>query len=320
MPDQARGIQTTVALYDESTYTTPGAAGKKIYVVSSGVKAAQALKESNTLSSLRVRRRPALGNIDVAGPLQVEANGENIGFLLKHALGQVATTGSGPYSHVITVGSLPVGFTLEHDYGSAISGVGRYEQFNGCRVGGWTLSCPQEGFPTMSFDIKGAKSTLAASPLDASLDDTGFTPFSMFEATLLEGGSALGVATQLEIKGDNGLDDSKFAIGGAGVRRRLPEQFCTISGSVTVMFEDMTLLNKAINNTASSLKITLTKGDGLGSAGNESLEFFVQNLVYERNSPTIEGPGGLMIQLGFKDFLVGTDTFKTTLKNAVAAL
>lgn len=320
---QARGTQTTVAIYEETTYgVDPGTPdGKKLYVVSSALSGSQSLLDSNTLNSTRSRTRPARGNINVSGALPVEIGAENIGTLLKHAMGVNATTGVGPYTHTLTLGSLPVGLMIEHDYGSNISGSGRYEKFNGCRVGSVDLSFPTEGYCTASFDINGAKSTLASAPLDATYTDTGHTPFSSFQATILEGGAAIATVTTCSIKLDNGLDESVYAIGGGGVRRALPEGFASITGSITALFEDATLLNKAINDTSSSLKITLSRGTGLGAAGNESIEFLVQNLVYERTSPGIQGPQGLLVQLPFRGFRSGVDNgMQVIIKNAVATI
>lgn len=320
---QARGTQTTVAIFEESTYATdPGTPdGKKLYVVTSGLKGAQSLLNSNTLNSSRARARPARGNIDPSGPLLVEIGAENIGTLLKHAMGSNTTTGASPYTHTLTLGSLPTGLVIEHDFGSNISGSGRYEKFNGVRVGRASFSFPTEGYCTGSFDLMGAKTTLGSAPLDATLTDTGHTPFSSFQATILEGGSAIATVTDCTIDIDNELDSSVYAIGGAGQRRALPEGFATVSGSITALFEDAALLTKAINDTASSLKITLSRGTGLGSAGNESIEFLVQNLVYERTSAPIDGPNGLKITLLFRAFRLSTDNgLQVIIKNAVATI
>lgn len=320
---QARGSQTTVAIYEESAYgQTPGTpAGKKLYINSCNLAASQNRLDSNTIGTSRARQQPAAGNIDAGGSIGLEIGAESLGTLLKHALGQNATTGTGPYTHTLTLGDLPAGLIVEKDYGANISGSGRYEYFNGCRVNSASFKFPSEGYVTANFDIKGAKSTLASSPLDATLDDAGHTSFSAFQAAILEGGSAIAVVTDAEIKIDNGLDAGVYVIGGAGVRSALPEGFATISGSITALFSDATLLTKSINGTASSLKITLSRGTGDGSAGNESIEFLVEQMLYERASPPIDGPAGLKITLPFKGYRSGANNgLKITLKNAVATI
>ena len=89
------------------------------------------------------------------------------------------------------------------------------------------------------------------------------------------------------------------------------------------LFESAALLTKARASTDTQLKITLSRGTGAGSAGNESIEFLVKEMVYEVNSPVIEGPAGLSVQLGFRGFKAsgGTDYgLQITVKNAIATI
>ena len=62
----------------------------------------------------------------------------------------------------------------------------------------------------------------------------------------------------------------------------------------------------------------MSRGDGLGSAGNESIEFYCATLEYERKSPPIEGPKGVLQTLSFKAY--GTTALQVILKNAVATI
>lgn len=320
---QARGSQAVIALYEESTYnTTPGTpSGQKLYVTNFGVQANQNRPDSNTLTNSRERSAPAAGNINVSGSFGMEIGAESIGTLLKHLMGINNTTGASPYTHTMTLGDLPVGLILEKDHGANISGNGRVQYYNGCRIARATFTFPQEGYATCSFDILGAKETLASSALDGTLTDNGHTSFSAFSAAIEEGGSSIATVTQCEISVDNDLDDTAFTIGSAGQRRALPEGFATVTGSLTALFEDAALLTKAVNGTQSSLKVTLSRGDGLGSAGNESIEFLVNQMLYERASPPIEGPRGVQITLPFKAYISGsTSALQLTLKNAVATI
>jgi len=319
---QARGTQAAFNLYDEDTFgqdpTTPS--GTVLHVKSFGVSSSQKLEQSETLSGTRGRSKPVQGNIDVAGDIAVEMAPESIGQLLRHAFGSNTDSGSDPYTHTLDIGALPTGMTLEKDYGANISGAGRVEKFNGCRVGSVKFEFPQSGFPMATFSTKGAVSALAASALDSSPTDNGHTPWSAFEASIEEGGSSIAIVTACEFTLDNGLDDGDYVIG-SNERAQLPEGFATVSGQITALFEDPTLLNKAINGTSSSLKITLSRGDGLGSAGNESLEFNLQQLLYERQSPPVEGPKGILITLPFQVFRSGANLgLQAVLKNALATI
>lgn len=205
------------------------------------------------------------------------------------------------YEHRFTLGDLPTGMTVEKDYGANISGSGRLEKFNGCKVGSMALSFPQEGYPAATFSLKGAGSAAAATSIDASWTDPGHVAFSSFAAVVKEGGSGIAVLTEANIGLDNGLDESGYTLG-SGTRGQLPEGFATIDGDITAMFDSNTLLNKALTDTETSLQITMSRGDGYGTAGNETLDILVQQLKYEPVSPGIDGPAGVFINLPFKGY------------------
>lgn len=320
---QARGSQSALAVFEETVFgVAPGSPDGTLFrYKSNGLTSDQNLIKSETLGGGRERTVPGLGNIDAAGDIVSELSAENDGTFLKHALGVSVPTGAGPYVHTMSLGDLPVGMALEKDFGSNISGTGRYEMFNGDRIASASFKFPSEGHVEASYSVKGAKSTLAAAALDATLTDNGHTPFTAFQAAIEEGGATIATVTDAEIKIDNELDESVFVIGGAGVRASLGEGFASVSGSITTIFDSPAILAKAIAGTTSSLKITLSRGDGLGSAGNESIEFFVNQLIYQRTSPSIEGPGGVLATFNFEAFRDGaTGGLTVTVKNALATV
>lgn len=319
---QARGSEANFALFEEDTYgQDPGTpSGFKMYLTSFGLQKQRRNIPSQTLTPDRSMEEPMRGNVDVTGPIGMEMNAESMGMLFKHLLGSVSTTGADPYSHEFTIGDLPTSLLLEKDYGANISGSGRYEKYNGIRLARGRFQFPQEGPALASFDCVGADMAQDSSALDGSPTDNGMTPFSMFEASIQEGGGAIAVVQSAEMVLDNGLDTGQYVVGGSGVRAGLPEGKAGISGRLTALFDSTSLLNKALNDTESSLQITLTRGDGLGSAGNESMEFLVQQLKYSPNSPPINGPGGVLVNLDFIGYKSGADLgFKVTLNNAVVS-
>ncbi len=320
---QARGSQATIALFEEDVFgadpTTPD--GQKVYVTSFGLAKQQNRIDSNTLTNSRGRAEPMLGNVNVSGALAMELGAESLGTIMKHAMGTNVTTGAGPYVHTMTIGDLPLGLTMEVDYGAEISGSGRYVKYNGCRVNQASFEFPQEGACTASFDMVGTQATPAAAALDATLTDAGHTTFSSFSATIEEGGASIATVKSVSLTVANDLSQDSYVIGSGGVRTALPEQFSSVSGTLTAVFDDPALMNKALNDTQSSLKVTVSRGDGLGSAGNESIEFLVQQMKYEPTTPSVSGPGGIEISLPFKAYKVGADLgLQVIVKNAVATV
>lgn len=320
---QATGAQATFALYEEDAYgADPGVPdGQKAYLSKFGLQKKQNRIDSEVLTGGRGVPEPFLGNIAVDGALDTEIGAESIGLLLKHSMGANVTTGAGPYVHTMTVGDLPLALTCEVDYGANISGSGRYIKYNGCRVASAAFDFPTEGACTVSFNMIGAEGVKSATPLDATLTDNGHTTFSAFSASIDEGGVTSAQVKSVNFTIDNTLDEDGFVIGGNGVRQALPEGTVKIRGSLTAIFEDTVLMNKSLDDTESSLKITLSRGDGLGSAGNESLEFLIQQLKYSPATPPVEGPRGVLITLDFIGYKKAADLgLQLVLKNAVATI
>lgn len=317
-----RGQDCDVAIYDETTYgQDPGTPnGILLPRVSCGVQAQQNLLQPNTRTSVRVRSAPGKGNMNVSGPINLEVASESIGPLIKHAIGgSVVTTGTGPYTHTMKPGDLPTSFVVEKDYSR--SGVSFVEKFNGCRVDSMQINCPAEGYVTAAFNILGASYSTDTAPLDATLTDNGHDGFTAFEASIQEGGGAIAIVKSVQFNLANNLDPNQFVIGGGGIRAALPEGFADISGNLTAIFEDATLLNKAINGTASSLLLTLSRGTGDGSAGNEFVSIEVPDLEYTLQSAPDDVAQGLTLSLSFQGYANGADLgLEVILKNQLTTL
>lgn len=320
---QIRGSEALFALYHEIAFgQTPGSPdGKKIYPTAFGLKVTQGRTASNTLSGLRAREEGFLDNQSVAGSISGEVAPEWIGLILKHALGTLTTSGTGPYTHTFGIGALPEGILFEVDHGSKISGAGRYIRHAGCRINQLTLDFPQSGPVTFSADLMGATTTAYAAPLDATITDYGHTGFGAFEASIQEGGAAIATCKKLTVTIANNLDGDGYVIGGQGARAAMPEGFTDVTATGTFLFTDASLLNKALAGTETSLAVTLTRGDGLGSAGNESLVITLPQGKYDKTNPEITGPAGILVELTFKAYRKGaTLPMAVALKNAVATL
>ena len=68
-----------------------------------------------------------------------------------------------------------------------------------------------------------------------------------------------------------------------------------VSGSITALFEDMTLLTKALSSTESSLEITFTNGTNI-------LIFEFPEIKFEETAPAVESPGGVSATLNWFGF------------------
>jgi hypothetical protein len=166
--------------------------------------------------------------------------------------------------------------------------------------------------------------TLGDSSIDSAHTDPGHTPFDGFSiSTIQEGGSDIAYLSAVDLTLENNLDGNSYVIGGGGVRRELPEGLVKVSGTITALFESMALYRKAIAFMETSLKIIWTLGTGAGTAGNESLEILIPELKFSKETPVIDGPGGILYKGPFEayyDNAMEATAIQAILKNAEATI
>ncbi|MDY0212553.1 MAG: phage tail tube protein [Desulfuromonadaceae bacterium] len=270
---------------------------------------------SNIIRGNRNPTTPFTGNRSVKGSMSSELAPYGQALLLKHLLGSVETAGdTAPYTHVFKIAKLPTSLCFEKQF----TDLGKYFLYNGVRVASASFDIKPAGPVDVAFEFAGQKETVSGTPVDAAPTDMGHTPWEGFEAEVQEGGTAIGVITALKFDVNNDIQSDQYAIGGGGTVYGLPEGTAKVSGSATAIFESLDLYTKAVEGTASSIKATLTKGTGVGTKGNESIEFFLPELKFKATTPTIKDAKGLMLELPFEayyDIGAGASALQITLKS-----
>jgi hypothetical protein len=279
------------------------------------------LVKSNVIRSNRNPQKPTRGNRDVSGSIPLELN-PFMGVLLHHLMGANATTGAGSNkTHTMKHGALPAGLTIEKGFLDLT--VPKYFLYNGCRINKGSFEITPEGPLPATLDFIGQKETVGGASFDATPTDYGHLGWDMSEVVMLEGGGALSNAAMVKFDVTNNCDGGMFVIGGGGLRRAIPEGSVLVEGILTAIFEDMVLLQKAIDHTETSITATLTRGTGDGSAGNEYLQFLMQELVYGKISPLIKTDKGILLELPFSAFYDNgseASALEVTVKNTQAAV
>lgn len=278
------------------------AVGQIVPIISESIQQSRALNQSKVITSDRNPKKPTRGNLTIGGDVPTELNAF-MTTMMKHHFGGVSTEDlTGKYKHLFTIGTLPVGLSIEKQF----TDLPAYILMTGCKVNKLKVGCKESGAIDLNFNIIGAQEqtvTTDVSSLDSDPTDWGHDPFDAFEATLLEGGSTIATVYELEFEGDNDVK-GKPTIGSLGVVSSLNAGTYILQGTLKAMFDSATLYNKAINDTETSLKLTLTKGTGDGTAGNEKVIFEIQELVYEPKTPAIAGPEGVEVELAFKGYYI----------------
>ena len=320
---QAQGSNAKIIIQKETTFKTKPSnpSAELVYFKSETLRSSRNLITSETIRGSRDGVKPTLGNVDVAGDIVMELH-PYTGIFWYGALGSVTTTGTeAPYTHTFKVGSSLPSFFIEKGF----TDLGAYNQYLGCKVNSLRLNIVPEGFQEMTATFIGAKETLDTTSFDSTPTDNGFNPYNGFLiATVEEGGTALGYATAIDsLTINNNLDGNSYVIGGQGERRYIPEGIVAVTGTLRILFESNDFYQKALNSTESSLKIVYKLGTGDGTAGNEYLEIYIPELIYQPQAPTISGRGGILVELPFQAYYENsTDAtaIKVTLKNTQATI
>lgn len=313
---QAQGYRAKLGLdYETAFGVTPAVpAGILMPIISSKLAAKQALIEDNTIRGIRDAAQPALGNIGVDGQIVVPIDEINFGYILKALFGAPTTTGSAdPYTHAFKPGLSQPSLVLEQGFPD----IGKYFLYNGCKASKLSMSFEVNNNQlTATIDVMGAKETIGIASFDTTLTSATFKKFGNFQASVKEGGTLLSsVVTKIDLTFDMGLDGSIYTLGSNGFRGNITEGIINVSGSITVLFADTALLDKAIAGTESSIEVLLT-------SGTHSLSINLPEVIYERTSPTIDGPKGVLISLPFRAFYdnnASTTSIIATLVNSQAS-
>jgi hypothetical protein len=307
---RAKGYNSQLALGYETTYgNTP--TSSKAYIMpfnQSKIDVKQNLIESSTIRGRRDKEQPAVGNIDVSGSVVVPLDQRGIGFWLAAMFGNPTTIGSGdPYAHIFKVTGSQPSLVLEQQYPDIIT----YEMFNGCKVNKFSFTYGGDTELTAQIDLMGAQRTIGSTPFTSNLSDIPLLRFSNFQGSIEEGGVQLANVTEASLNVDFGLDGNNYTLGGNGCRAELPEGYLQVSGNIKAFFEDAVLLNKAINNTKTSLNFKFV-------SGAHSLGFLMEEVILQQTSPGIENEKGIIVNLPFKAFYnsgLGGSVLVTTLVN-----
>ena len=298
---QQRGSATKILIAKESSFKVAATGGQThvLPFVSESVRYNRNLLTSKTLRVNRNAIKPVRGQVDVAGDINFELSPE-YGKLLHQVFGSyTAISGGGGGIHTFKIGDLP-SFTMEKQFTDLATA--QYFKYIGCKVNSFKFSVKPEGFIDSSVSILGAQEATAGTSFDANPTDLGIQPFDGFGCTIKQGGTLLGVATQMDLTIENNLDGNSFVIDGTGERHALPDGRVKVSGTLTALFEDMALYTLAKNNTETSLEIAFTNGTGAGTLGNEKLTFFLDEVLLKPQAPVVAGPQGVLVELPYEAY------------------
>lgn len=279
----AQGTVSQVGYVNESIWGTTPATPEMLSIpyTSFNVNLTKSIYEDASVQSDRMERYSIHGNRQVGGDIAVNFSASNFDPFLESLMNSAFST------NVLKTGTTRKSFTFEQ--GS--KDISQYSVFSGVVVDKMSLSVPVDGIVTAQFTVLGKQMTIGATPLDSLMTPAQTVqPFVHEGGTFEEGGVSTGIITGIQLTVDNGYS-ANFSLGNT-LARDLSYGFAKVSGSVTVYFEDATMVNKFLNGTESSLNFTLTDG-------THQMNFKVPRIKFNGASKSISGTNSIVLTMPF---------------------
>lgn len=292
----ARGYKTTCLLDFETSFgTAPSvAAGKLMPINSFGLNVSRSKNSAATLTGRRDPVEPFDGNVEVSGALTVPVDARAFPYWLKLLFGAPTTTPAGPdtapYTHVFKPGDEAPSAIVQTTYGTSPATFGK---FTGCKVASLAIQTGGDGELTATVNLVGRDVEYSETDYDSSAELVKMKRFSNFQATLKSDGVVVAIVTDFSLTIDNGLDTSIRTLGSGGKLYDIPEGLMSVTGSMTAMFTNMALLNKAKANTELSLEMGWSIDD------SNKITFKMPEVQIQFQGPTIDGPTGVRAEYPF---------------------
>lgn len=290
----ATGARHSAGFISEATYGTTPALPAFTDIRHTAMSLAVS---KNTFESAEVRSDRQIAHFrhgvkSVAGDVGIELSYGTFDDFLEALMGGTWA------ANVLKAGTSRRSFTIERQFKNIT--VPEYHRFTGCEVNSLNLSITPDAIVTGTFGIIGKDYVIDTAIITGATYPAATTtaPFDSFTGTINEGGASIGIVTSLEMTIENGL--SPLFVIGSDVTERPSIGKSRVTGTVTAFFESKTLLEKFLNETASSIDITLTDG-------TSSIKFDMNNIKYTGGQPDVEGDGEVTIALPFTALYDGTD-------------
>ncbi|NBW08349.1 MAG: hypothetical protein EBR82_10010 [Caulobacteraceae bacterium] len=216
------------------------------------------------------------------GTISCELKATDYDAFLESAFFSTISTG------IMKIGTTQKSFTIEERVND-LSGV--YRLFTGMTVSRVGFSMNVNELVMAEFDLLGKNMVTATGSIDATpTAASGNQPMTCLNAVLNEGGSSIATVTSLDFEINNNLA-ANFVIGST-TGAQLENSTAMVTGNFSAYFESASLLNKFLNETASSLSVALTDG-------TSTYTFSMPTIKYTSHSIDETGTGSRVATIGF---------------------
>ena len=193
-------------------------------------------------------------------------------------------------ANVTSIGSTITSFTGEDGF----TDIAQYLPYTALTPTKLSISIKPNTMIPITIECVGKNAAAASStPLKAVPTAISVNPpFDAFTGSITEGGSAIATVTGLDFSLDDQTAGAEVIF--TNTITGITDGKGKVSGTVSAYFTDVSLLNKFVNETTSSIVVTLT--DLLGG----SLTINFSSLKYLGGDPDVSGEGSVTLSLPFE--------------------
>ncbi|MBK7829626.1 phage tail tube protein [Nannocystis sp.] len=303
----ASGFDSQIGYATEATagiYTAPTRAIE--HVKESLKQTIERIESASIKAGRRHQGRWYPGTRKVEGTVEHELGPANLGILLRHGMGAVSSSGTGPYSHVFTPGAL-VGSGLSCQVGRpGLDGTVWPFSYLGCQIAKMKISAKTGEIVMVELSLVGQFEDTGQS-LVAPTYAAAWVPFTFAGAQLSVAGSVF-ACDSFSFEIDNALDWPRYKMSATNPDRPLVAKesgWRSFTGSIEADFTDLTAYNRYVNGTEAAISAVFTAGaHSLTIAGNAR---------FDGETPTVDGPGLLGLNLPFRMLSTTSDAAACTM-------
>jgi hypothetical protein len=234
---------------------------------------------------LRVDRH---GNRSVAGDIVTDLRKGDYDAFLESAFFNTFST------NVLKIGTTPKFFSIE----DAATDIAQFRLFTGMAVSSLAVSIKPNQMVTGTFSMVGKDMTISGTSVDAVKTASSVNqPFDSYSGALSVGTaggalSSVAIVTGIDFTINNALAPT-FVVGSASTPQ-LEYGMATVEGTITAYFEDASLINRFINETATGLQVVVDDPTG----ASDYTWLFPRVKINGADVP-VDGPASRIITMPF---------------------
>ena len=288
----AQGSRSALRYIAESTFgvtpTTPTFAELPIKTHSLGLTKERL--EGQDIQADRMPRVDRHGNRAASGSIEVDLRAGDFDEFLESAMFSTFAT-----DDTMKIGTTPKFLSIE----DAALDVTQFRKFSGMGASTASFSIAPNQMVNTTFEMVGKDMTQSATSASTGGTPTAITgnaPFDSYNGSIFEGGvgtsNLLGNVTSIEFSVSNSLA-AIYAVGSDSAPQ-LEFGRAVIEGTMSVFYEDATLINKFLNETESELQVSVAS-----PGGTDAYTFYMPRIKYNGANVPLANPQSRIIELPF---------------------